>query len=83
MAQAQTGVTEFQESMEALEHNFSLHWVLREVRLCYEDEAESGAKRISGLPPASIQPGEQHFDGRDSAQLKNQNSLPEFPARIP
>ena len=33
MVQAQAGVTDFEENMEALKHNFFVAWVLQEPRL--------------------------------------------------
>ena len=78
MAQAQTGVTDFQENMEALKHNFLLSGYFK--KRGYEDEAQLGANRISGLPQASpnktfTYTAKELFDGRDSAKLKNQKSL--------
>ena len=78
MTQAQTGVTDFQENMEALKHNFLLSGYFK--KRGYEDEAELGANRISGLPQASPiktfnYTAKELFDGRDSAKLKNQKSL--------
>jgi outer membrane protein OmpA-like peptidoglycan-associated protein len=78
MKQAQTGVTDFQENMEALKHNFLLSGFFK--KRGYEDEAELGANRISGLPQAApiktfTYTAKQLFDGRDSAKLKNQKSL--------
>jgi phospholipid/cholesterol/gamma-HCH transport system substrate-binding protein len=59
MLQAQSGVTDFQENMEALKHNFLLRGYFS--KRGYEDSANLGAKDL--------------FDGRDSAKLKNQKSL--------
>ncbi|MGD0890514.1 MAG: MlaD family protein [Terracidiphilus sp.] len=78
MLQAQTGVTDFQENMEALKHNFLLSGYFK--KRGYEDSADLGANEIGGLPDA--QPvktfsftAKQLFDARDSAKLKNQKSL--------
>jgi phospholipid/cholesterol/gamma-HCH transport system substrate-binding protein len=78
MAQAQTGVTDFQENMEALKHNFILSGYFK--KRGYEDEAELSANGISELPQGTpvktfTIPAKQLFDGRDSAKLKNQKSL--------
>jgi phospholipid/cholesterol/gamma-HCH transport system substrate-binding protein len=78
MTQAQAGVTDFQENMEALKHNFLLSGYFK--KRGYEDSAELAANRIGGLPQAAPakaftwSPG-QLFDSRDSAKLKNQKSL--------
>lgn len=78
MLQAQTGVTDFQENMEALKHNFLLSGYFK--KRGYEDSSDLGANAISGLPQgtpakAYIFTVKQLFDGRDSAKLKNQKSL--------
>jgi len=78
MVQAQTGVTDFRENMEALKHNFLLSGYFK--KRGYEDSAGLGANRIGGLPPGV--PAKtfafttrQLFDGRDSAKLRDQKSL--------
>ncbi|MGA8631034.1 MAG: hypothetical protein WB573_11840, partial [Terracidiphilus sp.] len=48
MLQAQTGVTDFQENMEALKHNFFLSGYFR--KRGYEDSADLAANKISELP---------------------------------
>jgi len=78
MLQAQTGVTDFQENMEALKHNFILSGYFK--KRGYEDERDLTANAISGLPQdaplkAFSYPAKQLFDARDSAKLKNQKSL--------
>jgi phospholipid/cholesterol/gamma-HCH transport system substrate-binding protein len=78
MQQAQTGVTDFQENMEALKHNFLLSGYFK--KRGYEDEAELGANRIAALPQSApvktfTYTAKQLFDGRDSAKLKHQKSL--------
>ena len=78
MLQAQTGVTDFQENMEALKHNFFLSGYFK--KRGYEDSADLAANRIGGLPQgtplkAFTYTAKQLFDGRDSAKLKNQKSL--------
>jgi len=76
--QAQTGVTDFQENMEALKHNFLLSGYFK--KRGYEDSADLGANRIAGLPQGApvktfTYTAKQLFDGHDSAKLKNQKSL--------
>jgi phospholipid/cholesterol/gamma-HCH transport system substrate-binding protein len=78
MLQAQTGVTDFQENMEALKHNFLLSGYFK--KRGYEDEGELKANRISSLPQGAPEKeftytAKQLFDSRDSAKLKNQKSL--------
>ena len=78
MLQAQTGVTDFQENMEALKHNFMLSGYFK--KRGYDDSASLALNRIGGLPPgtplkAFTYPANQLFDTRDSAKLKNQKSL--------
>jgi phospholipid/cholesterol/gamma-HCH transport system substrate-binding protein len=78
MLQAQIGVTDFQENMEALKHNFLLSGYFR--KRGYQDSATLTANKISGLPPgtplkAFTYTAKQLFDARDSAKLKNQKSL--------
>jgi phospholipid/cholesterol/gamma-HCH transport system substrate-binding protein len=78
MLQAQTGVTDFQENMEALKHNFLLSGYFK--KRGYEDSADLGANAIGGLPQGTPAKAftftvKQLFDGRDSAKLKNQKSL--------
>jgi outer membrane protein OmpA-like peptidoglycan-associated protein len=78
MTQAQAGVTDFQENMEALKHNFLLSGYFK--KRGYEDSAELAANRIGGLPQAAPAKAftwspKQLFDNRDSAKLKNQKSL--------
>jgi phospholipid/cholesterol/gamma-HCH transport system substrate-binding protein len=78
MLQAQTGVTDFQENMEALKHNFFLSGYFK--KRGYQDSADLAANRIGGLPQgtpikAFTYSAKELFDGRDSAKLKNQKSL--------
>jgi phospholipid/cholesterol/gamma-HCH transport system substrate-binding protein len=78
MLQAQTGVTDFQENMEALKHNFLLSGYFR--KRGYEDSASLSANKISGLPPGMplktfTYTAKQLFGARDSAKLINQKSL--------
>jgi hypothetical protein len=80
MLQAQTGVTDFQENMEALKHNFFLSGYFK--KRGYEDSAGLAANRIEGLPQAPPEKAftytaKQLFDGRDSAKMKDQKTLKE------
>jgi phospholipid/cholesterol/gamma-HCH transport system substrate-binding protein len=78
MLQARAGVTDFQENMEALKHNFLLRGYFN--KRGYEDSADVEANEIGGLPlgtpvKAFTFTAKQLFDGRDSAKLKDQNAL--------
>jgi phospholipid/cholesterol/gamma-HCH transport system substrate-binding protein len=80
MLQAQTGVTDFQENMEALKHNFFLSGYFK--KRGYEDSAGLAGNRIEGLPQAPPEKAftytaKQLFDGRDSAKMKDQKTLKE------
>ncbi|MGB7149811.1 MAG: MlaD family protein, partial [Terriglobales bacterium] len=78
MLQAQAGVTDFQENMEALKHNFFLRGYFKNRG--YEDSAELAKDEIDHLPQGApvkefTFPAKQLFDKQDSAKLKNQKSL--------
>jgi len=78
MLQAQTGVTDFQENMEALKHNFFLSGYFK--KRGYEDSADLAANRIGGLPKAMPEKtftyaARQLFESRDSAKMKDQKTL--------
>jgi phospholipid/cholesterol/gamma-HCH transport system substrate-binding protein len=78
MLQAQTGVTDFQENMEALKHNFLLSGYFK--KRGYEDSGDLAANKIGSLPQGPQQKAftytaKQLFDSRDSAKLKDQKSL--------
>jgi phospholipid/cholesterol/gamma-HCH transport system substrate-binding protein len=78
MVQAQAGVTDFQENMEALKHNFLLKGYFK--KRGYEDSSDLTANQISGLPQSAplkafTYAANQLFDGRDSAKLKSQKAL--------
>jgi phospholipid/cholesterol/gamma-HCH transport system substrate-binding protein len=80
MQQAQVGVTDFQENMEALKHNFLLSGYFK--KRGYEDEADLGADRIPSLPEgtplkAFTFTAKDLFDKRDSAKLKHEKALNE------
>jgi phospholipid/cholesterol/gamma-HCH transport system substrate-binding protein len=78
MLQAQTGVTDFQENMEALKHNFFLSGYFK--KRGYEDSADLEANEIGGLPQSApvktfTYTARQLFDSRDSAKMKDQKTL--------
>ena len=80
VTQAQAGVTDFKENMEALKHNFLLSGYFK--KRGYDDTAELGANEIAGLPqgtPSKVFTfsAKQLFSSGDSAKLKNQKSLNE------
>src|SRR5579863_2991693 len=78
MVQAQAGVTDFQENMEAMKHNFFLRGYFKSRG--YEDSAELAKNEIERLPQGTATKeftysAKQLFDKQDSAKLKNQKSL--------
>ena len=78
MLQAQTGVTDFQENMEALKHSFFVRGFFKNRG--YEDAAELAKNEIERLPQETpikefTYSVKQLFDKQDSAKLKNQKSL--------
>jgi phospholipid/cholesterol/gamma-HCH transport system substrate-binding protein len=78
MVQAQAGVSDFRENMEALKHNFLLRGYFK--KRGFDDVADLEANRIAGLPKGSplkafTYTTKQLFHSRDSAELKNQKSL--------
>jgi phospholipid/cholesterol/gamma-HCH transport system substrate-binding protein len=78
MLQAQTGVVDFQENMEALKHNFLLSGYFK--KRGYEDSGELAANKIAALPADAplktfSYSAKQLFDGRDSAKMKDQKAL--------
>jgi outer membrane protein OmpA-like peptidoglycan-associated protein len=78
MVQAESGVKDFQENMEALKHNFFLRGYFKNRG--YEDSAELAQNAIERLPPGTAikeftYSAKQLFDKQDSAKLKNQKSL--------
>jgi hypothetical protein len=80
MLHAQTGVTDFQENMEALKHNFLLSGYFK--KRGYEDSSDLAANSVGALPQGIplktfTFPAKQLFDNKDSAKLKNQKSLAE------
>jgi hypothetical protein len=78
MQQAQAGVTDFRENMEALKHNFLLSGYFK--KRGYEDAGDLKVNRIASLPESDPEKtftyaAKQLFDGRDSAKLKDLKSL--------
>jgi phospholipid/cholesterol/gamma-HCH transport system substrate-binding protein len=78
MVQAKAGVTDFEEDMEAVKHNFLLSGYFK--KRGYEDAADLGENSIEGLPAGTplktfTFTAKELFNGRDSAKLKNQKSL--------
>jgi phospholipid/cholesterol/gamma-HCH transport system substrate-binding protein len=78
MLQAQAGVTDFQENMEALKHTFFLRGYFKSRG--YEDSAELAKNEIENMPQGTpikkfTYSSKQLFDKKDSAKLKNQKSL--------
>jgi phospholipid/cholesterol/gamma-HCH transport system substrate-binding protein len=78
VAHAQAGVTDFQENMEALKHNFFVRGYFKNRG--YEDSTELAKDEIVGLPQGTPQKtftfeAKQLFGKVDTAKLKNQKSL--------
>ena len=78
MLQARAGVTDFQENMEAMKHNFLLRGYFKNRG--YEDSDELAKNEIERLPHGAptkefTYSTKQLFDKQDSAKLKNQKSL--------
>jgi phospholipid/cholesterol/gamma-HCH transport system substrate-binding protein len=78
VASAQKGITDFQENMEALKHNFLLRGYFKNRG--YEDESELGKFAVVSLPQASpvkefTLEAKDLFDKQDSARLKGQRRL--------
>jgi phospholipid/cholesterol/gamma-HCH transport system substrate-binding protein len=85
MTQAQAGVTDFKENMEALKHNFLLSGYFK--KRGYEDSADLTENEIESLPagvPAKTftYSPKQLFAGSDSAKLGNRKSLDESGAYL-
>jgi phospholipid/cholesterol/gamma-HCH transport system substrate-binding protein len=78
MVQAKAGVTDFQENMEAMKHNFFLRGYFKSRG--YEDSNDLAKNEIERLPQGTpikefTYPAKQLFDKQDTAKLKNQKSL--------
>ena len=77
-AAAQKGVTDFQENMEALKHNFLLRGYFKDRG--YEDATDLGKDEIASVPQAPTVKdytfeAKDLFDKQDSAKLKGQKAL--------
>ena len=80
IVQAQAGVTDFRENMEALKQNFLLKGYFK--KRGYEDSEELAAHAIDRLPQGAPAMAftylpKQLFGGHDSFKLQNQKSLNE------
>ena len=78
MVHAQAGVTDFEENMEAMKHNFLLRGYFKSRG--YQDSAELAKNEVERLPQGTptkefTYSAKQLFDKQDSAKLKNQTSL--------
>jgi len=78
MLHAEAGVTDFQENMDAMKHNFFLRGYFKSRG--YEDSAELAKNEIERLPQGTptrefTYSSKQLFDKQGSAKLKNQKSL--------
>ncbi len=78
MTQAQAGVTDFHENMEALKQNFLLRGFFK--KRGYEDSAALSINKISALPQdvplkTFTFAAKQLFENRDTAKLKNEKPL--------
>jgi phospholipid/cholesterol/gamma-HCH transport system substrate-binding protein len=78
MVHAQAGVTDFQENMEAMKHNFLMRGFFKNRG--YEDSGELAKNEVERLPQGTpvkefTYAAKQLFDKQDSAKLKNQKSL--------
>jgi outer membrane protein OmpA-like peptidoglycan-associated protein len=78
VAEAQAGVTDFQENMEALKHNFFLRGYFKNRG--YENSDELAKDEIASLPQSTplktfTYETKQLFSKVDTAKLKNQKSL--------
>jgi outer membrane protein OmpA-like peptidoglycan-associated protein len=76
--QASSGVTAFQENMEALKHNFLLRGFFKQRG--YEDSAELDKHRIAKLPSGPslgdyVYDASKIFARDDSAKLRNQKTI--------
>jgi hypothetical protein len=78
MVQAKAGVTDFQENMEALKHNFFLRGYFKSRG--YEDSTDLARDEIERLPQGTpvkefTYSAKDLFDKQASARMKNQKSL--------
>ena len=77
-AAAQKGVTDFEDNMEALKHNFLLRGYFKNRG--YEDSSDLGKDEIESVPEATTVKdftfqAKDLFDKQDSAKLKGQKTL--------
>jgi phospholipid/cholesterol/gamma-HCH transport system substrate-binding protein len=75
---AQAGITDFQDNMEALKHNFLLRGYFKNRG--YEDSSDLGKDEIVSLPQASTVKeftfqAKDLFDKQDGSKLKGQKAL--------
>jgi phospholipid/cholesterol/gamma-HCH transport system substrate-binding protein len=78
MTQAQAGITDFQENMEALKQNFLVRGYFK--KRGYEDSGDLAQNEIVSLPEASAlktftYDPRRLFDKIDTAEMRNQGSL--------
>src|ERR1035437_8795416 len=78
VVQAEAGVVDFHDNMEALKHNFFLSGYFK--KRGYEDSSVLTANEVERLPSQEAVktftfPAKDLFDGRDSAKLKHGKSL--------
>jgi len=85
LVQAQDGVTDFRENMEAMKHNFLLSGYFK--KRGYEDSADLTENEIDKMPSGEAlktftYAPSQLFNGSDSVKLTNQKSLNESGAYL-
>jgi phospholipid/cholesterol/gamma-HCH transport system substrate-binding protein len=78
VATAQAGISDFQDNMQALKHNFLLRGYFKNRG--YEDTSDLGKDEIESAPQAATikeftYQAKDLFDKRDSAKLKGQKAL--------
>jgi len=85
IAQAQAGVTSFQEDMEALKHNFLLRGFFK--KRGYYDSSELNNNAVAKLPKGAplkqfVLDGKELFDKPDTAKLRKEKMLNEVGAYL-
>jgi phospholipid/cholesterol/gamma-HCH transport system substrate-binding protein len=85
IAQAQAGVTSFQEDMEALKHNFFLRGFFK--KRGYYDSSELNKNAVAKLPKGAplkqfVLDGKELFDKPDTAKLRKEKMLNEVGAYL-
>ena len=78
VTQANAGVTDFKDNMDALKHNFLLSGYYK--KRGYQNASELTANEVEHLPSGTPTktftiPAKDLFNGRDSAKLKHEKSL--------